>query len=265
MRPLPRTWRFLAAGVVLTAGLLAGCDLPGFGAPDPASKEGESIWSLWQGFFIAALGVGALVWGLLIFVLVRYRRRNDDIPSQSAYNIPLEVIYTVLPVIAVAVLFGFSVATEREVTGLDDEAAVTVDVIGFQWSWEFRYLDPDGGDDADVVVSVIGSPEDPPELVLPVDQAIHLRLISNDVAHSFWVPDFLSKRDLIPGIHNEIQVTPTEVGTYDGRCAEYCGLDHWRMSYSVRVVSQADYDDWLADAIDEADAPADSTAAEDGP
>ena len=265
MRPLPRTWRFLAAGVVLTAGLLAGCDLPGFGAPDPASKEGESIWSLWQGFFIAALGVGALVWGLLIFVLVRYRRRNDDIPSQSAYNVPLEVIYTVLPVIAVAVLFGFSVATEREVTGLDDEAAVTVDVIGFQWSWEFRYLDPDGGDDADVVVSVIGSPEDPPELVLPVDQAIHLRLISNDVAHSFWVPDFLSKRDLIPGIHNEIQVTPTEVGTYDGRCAEYCGLDHWRMSYSVRVVSQADYDDWLADAIDEADAPADSTAAEDGP
>jgi len=265
VRPLPRTWRFLAAGVVLTAGLLAGCDLPGFGAPDPASKEGESIWSLWQGFFIAALGVGALVWGLLIFVLVRYRRRNDDIPSQSAYNIPLEVIYTVLPVIAVAVLFGFSVATEREVTGLDDEAAVTVDVIGFQWSWEFRYLDPDGGDDADVVVSVIGSPEDPPELVLPVDQAIHLRLISNDVAHSFWVPDFLSKRDLIPGIHNEIQVTPTEVGTYDGRCAEYCGLDHWRMSYSVRVVSQADYDDWLADAIDEADAPADSTAAEDGP
>ena len=265
MRPLPRTWRFLAAGVVLTAGLLAGCDLPGFGAPDPASKEGESIWSLWQGFFIAALGVGALVWGLLIFVLVRYRRRNDDIPSQSAYNIPLEVIYTVLPVIAVAVLFGFSVATEREVTGLDDEAAVTVDVIGFQWSWEFRYLDPDGGDDADVVVSVIGSPEDPPELVLPVDQAIHLRLISNDVAHSFWVPDFLSKRDLIPGIRNEIQVTPTEVGTYDGRCAEYCGLDHWRMSYSVRVVSQADYDDWLADAIDEADAPADSTAAEDGP
>jgi len=261
VRPLPRTWRFLATGVVLTAGLLAGCDLPGFGAPDPASEEGESIWSLWQGFFVAALGVGALVWGLLIYVVVRYRRRNDDIPSQSAYNIPLEVVYTVLPVVAVAVLFGFSVATEREVTGLDDEAAVTVDVIGFQWSWEFRYLDD--GDSDDVTVTMTGTPEDPPELVLPVHQAIHLRLISDDVAHSFWVPDFLSKRDLIPGIRNEIQVTPTEVGTYDGRCAEYCGLDHWRMSYSVRVVSQADYDTWLADLVDATEAE-ESTPAEAG-
>lgn len=238
MRPLLRTWRLPAVGAALT--LLAGCDIPGFGAPDPASKEGESIFTLWRGFFIAATGVGLLVWGLLIYVLVRYRRRSDDVPHQGAYNIPLEILYTALPIVAVAVLFGFSVATERIVNALDDDPAVTVEVVGFQWSWEFRYKDED--------VTITGTPENPPELVLPVDEKTRLRLVSNDVAHSFWVPDFLSKRDLIPRVHNEIQVTPTEVGTFDGRCAEYCGLDHWRMNYTVRVVSQEDFDAWLDDA-----------------
>lgn len=238
MRPLPRTWRLPAVGAALVT--LSGCDLPGFGAPDPASEEGESIWTLWQGFFIAALVVGALVWGLLVFVLVRYRRRNDEVPNQRAYNIPLEIVYTVLPIVTVAVLFGFSVATQENVNHLDDDPAVTVDVIGFQWSWEFRY-EGEG-------VTITGTPEDPPEMVLPVDQRIHLRLVTTDVNHAFWVPDFLSKRDLIPEIRNKIQVTPTKLGTYDGRCAEFCGLDHWRMSYTVRVVSQADFDAWLADA-----------------
>lgn len=238
MRPLPRTWRLPAVGAALVA--LSGCDLPGFGAPDPASEEGQSIWNLWQGFFLAALAVGALVWGLLIYVLVRYRRRNDEVPNQRAYNIPLEIVYTAVPVVIVGVLFGFSVATQENVNHLDDDPATTVEVIGFQWSWEFRYQDEG--------VTITGTPEDPPELVLPVDQPVHLELVTKDVNHAFWVPDFLSKRDLIPRIRNEIQVTPTKLGTYDGRCAEFCGLDHWRMSYTVRVVSQADFDAWLADA-----------------
>src|SRR5688500_14130804 len=102
VRSLPRTRRLLTAGAVIAAALLlAGCELPGFGAPDPAAEEGESIWRLWQGFFIAALLVGALVWGLLIYVLVRFRRRrgSDDaeIPNQNAYNIPLEILYTAVP------------------------------------------------------------------------------------------------------------------------------------------------------------------------
>ena len=242
MRPSPRTGRLAAVGVALAGGgLLAGCDLPGFGSLDPASKEGESVFTLWQGFFLAALAVGALVWGLLIFVILRYRRRSgdgDEVPSQREYNIPLEIFYTAVPVVIVAVLFGFSVRAEDRVTTLADTPVVTVDVVGFQWSWEFHYVDEE--------VVIHGTPEDPPELVLPVDQPIHLRLISNDVAHSFWVPDFLSKRDLIPGVDNEIQVIPTKTGTYDGRCAEYCGLDHWKMSYSVKVVSQDDYETWLS-------------------
>jgi cytochrome c oxidase subunit 2 len=241
VRLLPRTWRRMAGCAGLA--LVAGC---GFGAPDPASEEGDRVFSLWQGFFLTALAVGALVWGLLIYVLVRYRRRRtegeteDTVPPQGAYNIPIEMIYTAAPIVIVAVLFGFSVATENRVTAVDDDdAAVNVDVIGFQWSWEFRYPDDD--------ITVTGEPGSQPELVLPVDRPAHLQLISTDVAHSFWVPDFLSKRDLIPGVDNEIQVTPTEVGTYVGRCAEFCGLDHWRMNYSVRVVPEDDYETWLTD------------------
>lgn len=242
VRPLPRRWRRVAGWVALAsaAGALAGCS---FGAPDPASEEGERILTLWQGFFLAAIGVAALVWGLLIFVLVRYRRRTGDddeeIPPQRAYHIPVEVLYTAVPIGIVAVLFAVSVVVQERVTEVDDDAeAVEVDVVGFQWSWEFRYRDED--------VTIIGEPGEPPEMVLPVDRPVHLRLVSNDVNHSFWVPDFLSKRDLIPGVDNEIQITPNEEGEYVGRCAEFCGLDHWRMNYSVRVVAEDEYEDWLA-------------------
>jgi cytochrome c oxidase subunit 2 len=256
----PPPWRLIVP-VAAFVGLTAGCSLPTFGAPDAASEEGESILSLWQGFFLAALFVGALVWGLLIFVLLRYRRRARDdeaeargeLPSQNAYNIPLEIFYTAAPVVAVAVLFGFSIATERDVNALSDGPAVEVEVVGFKWSWEFHYPDDD--------IVVAGEPGEPPELVLPIGRPAHLTLVSADVAHSFWVPDFLSKRDLIPGVDNEIEVTPTREGTYQGRCAEYCGLDHWQMYYSVRVVSEDDYQAWLADQSGSAEPATTTTTA----
>ena len=237
VRRPPGAWRLLAVAVATLAA--TGCDLPGFGAPDPKSEQGESIFSLWQGFFLVAIAVALLVWGLLIYSIVRYRRRGDEIPSQKAYNIPIEILYTVTPVVLVAVLFGFSVAAENDATALDPEPAAKVEVIGFQWSWQFQY--PDEG------VVVTGRPGVPPEMVVPLGEPVELRLISPDVNHSFWVPDFLSKRDLIPGIDNEITVTPTETGVYEGRCAEFCGLDHWRMNYTVRVVDPDEYEQWLDD------------------
>ena len=123
-------------------------------------------------------------------------------------------------------LFGFSVAAEGDVTDLEPDPVAHIDVIGFQWSWQFVYSDDD--------ITITGEPGEPPEMVLPVGQPVELRLISDDVNHAFWVPDFLSKRDLIPGVDNEISLTPTETGSYVGRCAEFCGLDHWRMNYTVR-------------------------------
>ncbi|HEX6419988.1 MAG TPA: cytochrome c oxidase subunit II [Acidimicrobiales bacterium] len=244
MRRLPAAWRPVAGAVALAAA--PGCSLPGFGAPEPKSTEGESIYSLWQGYFLASLAVAALVWGLIIFVVLRYRRRGDRIPDQNPYNVPIEVVYTVAPVLAVAVLFGFSVATETDVTDLDPDPVAHVEVVGFQWSWQFVY--PDEG------VTITGGPGEPPEMVLPVGEPSELTLVTQDVNHSFWVPDFLSKRDLIPGVDNAITVTPTETGSYIGRCAEFCGLDHWRMHFSVRVVPQDEYDRWLDEQAEGGDA-----------
>jgi cytochrome c oxidase subunit 2 len=264
VRPAPgprRLWRAAVGLAAAAAGGTAasGCSLPSFGAPDPASEEGESILSLWQGFFVVAAAVGLLVWGLLVYVLVRYRRRNDDVPRQGAYNVPVEILYTAAPVAVVIGLFGFSVATQLDVNDLDPEPAVVVEVVGFQWSWQFVY--PDEG------IAVTGQPGEPPEMVLPVGRTVRLELESTDVAHSFWVPEFLSKRDLIPGVENEIDVTPSRVGEYTGRCAEFCGLDHWRMYYAVRVVPADEYEEWLdarrADTRQQADAGA--TAGEAGP
>jgi cytochrome c oxidase subunit II len=239
VRRPPGAWRLAAAAVPVT--VAAGCSLPGFGAPEPKSEQGKTIFDLWQGFFVAAIVVGLIVYGLLIFVLLRYRRgrRGDEIPDQTAYHVPLEIIYTAIPILIVIVLFAVSWAAEDKVTAVAADPVAKVEVIGFRWSWQFHYPDED--------VTITGEPGRGPEMVVPVGRPVQLRLISNDVNHSFWVPDFLSKRDLIPGVRNVIDITPTETGEYVGRCAEFCGLDHWRMNFSVRVVDQDEYEAWLDD------------------
>ena len=226
---------------LLVAGaVVAGCgdDGPGFGLPDPASEEGEQIRDLWQLFFVAAIVVAVIVWGLIAYVLVRYRRRNDDVPRQNPYNIPLEVTYTVVPLLVVAGLFGVTQAVQDDVTDVDADAPVVVEVVGFQWQWHFSY--PDEG------IDIIGTPDAGlPELVLPVGETIRFDLVAEDVVHSFWVPDFFEKRDLIPGLTNSVEITPTRTGTFPGRCAEFCGLDHWRMGFTVRVVEPDEFDAWV--------------------
>lgn len=187
---------------------------------------------------VAALAVGGLVSFLIVYSLVRFRRRNDQLPGQSSYNIPIEVVYTVAPLLVVAVLFAFTMATERKVTATTDDPDLVVDVVGFQWQWQFLYPDHN--------VSVIGGPDAPATLMLPVGRTVRLRLRSPDVVHSFWVPRFLSKRDLIPGMDNEIDVDVDEAGTWIGRCAEFCGLDHYRMNFSVKAVPAQEFDQWVA-------------------
>ena len=239
--------RVLGAGGTLAGVLLVGgCSRV---RPDPVTDQGERFASLWPLFVGLGAAVVALIWVLTIWSVVRYRRRGDSVPSQRQYNRRLEVFYTVVPVLTVVILFGLSVSAEEEITAVKADPDVRVEVIGFQWQWQFRYPDDD--------VVVAGTSDQAATLVLPEGRTTQLRLVSEDVNHSFWVPRFLSKRDLIPGIRNEIDVTPTETGTWAGRCAEYCGLDHWRMYFEVQVVSADEYDRWVdaAAGADPTDVP----------
>ena len=212
-----------------------------FGLPDAVTTQGQDnmVW-LWRVFLIGAVAVTALIWILVIISVIRFRRRSDEIPSQKQYNIPLEIAYTIAPLVVVAILFGLTVYAQNGFTSLSAQPAVTVEVEGFQWQWQFRY--PDDG------VTVTGSEQANAALVLPVGESIRFHLVSDDVNHSFWVPQFLEKRDLIPGVNNEIDVTITEPGEWTGRCAEYCGLDHWQMKFDVIAVPREQYTAWINQA-----------------
>ncbi|MDQ6697086.1 MAG: cytochrome c oxidase subunit II [Actinomycetota bacterium] len=234
------TVRSRLGGLIVASLVLGGCALPRFGAPRPASRQAGHTLALWQGTVIAALVVGVIVWSLIIWSIVRYRRRSEDVPNQKPENIPIEILYSIIPILIVAGLFAFTLRTQHETTQVAKRPQLVVDVIGFQWQWQFRYRGEG--------ITVTGDSEGKrPQLVLPVGETVQLNLIAADVNHSFWVPRFLSKRDLIPGVRNRINVNVTELGTFVGRCAEFCGLDHWRMNFEVHAVSKAAYRTWLRD------------------
>ena len=235
IRPCP-------AGLALLVLAACGEDVPSFGTPEPVTRSGGQIRDLWQGIFVAAMVVGAIVLGLILYAAVKFRHRNDDIPWQRAGSHLAEAIYVGIPVGIVTVLFAVSTMTEHNVTDPVAHPDLTVRVTGFQWGWKFAY--PPGPGTPEVVV--IGAGEvDPPVLVLPAGRVTRLELRSTDVIHSFWVPQFMEKRDVLPGVENDIDVTPTRLGVFEGRCAEYCGLDHWRMNFRARVLPGEEFDEWL--------------------
>lgn len=229
--------RLRLTALLLLSTTLAGCGLVDHAGEEGASEQGRDIFTLWRGSMIAALVVGVLVWGLIAWAAIRYRRRSDEIPTQRQYIVPLEVIYTGIPVLIVAVLFAFAYNTQNRVNKASGDPDLVVEVDGFQWQWQFHYVDEG--------ITVTGSPDERPVMVLPVNQTIRFVLTSNDVIHSFYVPEFLYKRDVIPGVENEIDVDVVDVGRYTGRCAEFCGLDHAKMTFEVDAVTIDDFRDWV--------------------
>src|SRR3954454_17794079 len=166
--PLRPRARSLLAGLGILASTLAlsGCDLPSFGLPGATTEQGGRTQTLWQVLFVMAIGVGSLVWGLIIFSVVRYRRRRHEDPdaipeNQNPYNIPVEIIYTVVPILLVIGIFIGSNAVLRKNDQLSDHPAVTVDVVGYQWQWQFHY------EGRRVPVTGNGNVQDPPVMVLP--------------------------------------------------------------------------------------------------
>ncbi|HEX3467182.1 MAG TPA: cytochrome c oxidase subunit II [Candidatus Elarobacter sp.] len=207
--------------------------------PALSSAQSQGLAEDWKVFTYAALAVAVLVWALIAYAGLRFRRtaRNAEPRSQKENNVALEISWTVAPLILVIALFGFTYHIESDVEALAPNPDVQVAVDAFRWGWTFRYH---GGP------TVNGTADAPPEMVLPVGQTVAIALTSSDVAHAFWVPDMLFKRDAIPGRITSFDLTPTKVGTFLGRCGEFCGLQHAMMTFRVRVVSPADYRRWLA-------------------
>ncbi|WP_084635081.1 cytochrome c oxidase subunit II [Propionicicella superfundia] len=196
---------------------------------------------LWVGAWIASLAVGVFVWGLIGWVVVRYRARHTGgVPKQTRYNLPIELLYTLVPFLIIGVLFFFTVRAQDTVNRKVDQPDVTINVVGQKWSWTFNYME---ADDARVgaVVHEAGTIERTPDLYLPVGKTVRFNLQSADVIHSFWIPNFYYKLDVIPGHPNSFDVTPTEKGEYLGKCAEFCGTYHSAMLFNVKVVDEAQY------------------------
>lgn len=211
-----------------------------FGSPEPITVQGVRVLRLWRGASIAAVVIGLAVLALIFFCAFYYRKRNDDLPSQVHYNLPIEMIYTIVPGIIILVLFYFTAIDETYVNKLSKKPDLVVNIVGFQWSWQFNYADQD--------LSITGRPGVPPQMVIPTDRTIQFVLTSPDVIHDPWVPEFLFKRDDIPGRKNKFEVTVTKEGVYTGRCAEYCGVYHSRMLFSVKVVSPQAFDQFIRSA-----------------
>jgi cytochrome c oxidase subunit II len=242
----------IAAALILA---LTGCTPAelsrGFLPGEPGiTNHTDMITSFWTGSWIVLWGVGIVAWGLMFYAIIVYRRRKGDtgMPVQLRYNNPVETLFTVVPLILVVGFFAFTAKTMASIETPTPNPDVKIEVIGKQWSWDFNYVN------ANVYDSGIqsqfegqkGSEASLPVLYLPVNKTVQIDLTSRDVVHSFWVIDFLYKKDVFPGKTNHMYFTPQKIGTYKGKCAELCGEFHSMMLFNVKVVSQADYDAHMA-------------------
>jgi cytochrome c oxidase subunit 2 len=256
--------------------LLAGCSVQDaekhlrFGWPSGVTKQAERMRVLWSWSGVAALALGVIVWGLIFWCCIRYRKRNDDLPRQTKYNLVIEVVCVTIPFLVILVLFWRTVVVEDYVNKLSSKPDVLIQVDAFKWNWQFEYHDVNGkptvytgqtdqttGEtNSPLYLSTIGSDTEIPVLVIPNNESVQVIEQSDDVIHSFWVPEFLFKRDVIPygtpaqqkasGLSdNRFEFTPTSEGSFVGRCAELCGTYHSQMNFEVRVVDPQVFQNYL--------------------
>jgi len=246
----------LAGLAAVVALLTTGCSVEEvlrFGWPEGITPEAEAMRELWTYSAIAALVVGAVTWGAMFWAMAFHRKRkNDDgsLPRQTQYNLPIEIVFTIIPTIIVAVLFGYTVVVQNNVLDDQPDPDLRVGIEAFQWNWEFHY--PDSPDLTGRPISTLGTSDTIPILVLPTDRRIEFVQRSNDVIHSFFVPAFLFKRDVfpLPEFNDQDFVWQIErierEGAFVGRCAELCGTYHSMMNFEVRALNPERFDQWLA-------------------
>lgn len=257
-------WAALPLGIA-AAITLAACSpttangfLPGFDEEGgQATNRTSMIAGLWTTSWIVVLAVGVITWALMGFAAIAYRRRRGQsgLPVQLRYNMPIEMFFTITPIILVLGFFAFTARDQAILEDQYENPDVCITAIGKQWAWGFQYAGPDceQTDDAVWTMGVQAQTDEQgnvinevPELVLPVDKEVKIKLASRDVIHSFWIIDFPYKKDMIPERDNYWSFIPTKEGEFAGKCAELCGQYHSMMLFNVKVVSEAEYEDYLA-------------------
>ena len=240
MRPVGRHLRLIAAAVAPL--LLTAC------AQQPVTAQGEKIHTLYNIVLGIALVVGVGVVGMILLSAIRYRKRpgDDTLPPQTHGNTTFEIIWTAVPTVIVLALFAMSFVTIRAIDTPKDSYAAVVEVKGYQWSWTFDYGTNKAG--TKVLVKTQNN-RTPPQLVVPVGETVHIELRSDNVIHSFWVPETLFKRDVVPGKANGFDMTFNAPGIYKGQCAELCGTEHALMTFSVKAVGRTEFDKWFNEFV----------------
>jgi cytochrome c oxidase subunit 2 len=244
-RRVPLRFILFAVATLIIPVLLAACGAPADDNPqttvDPAGPAAEEIDGIYELIWWLAVAVFVLVEGALVYAIFRFRGKKghgNARPTPVHGNTRLEIIWTVIPavilvVIAVPTIQGIANLAEKQ-----EEDVMRLNVIGRQFSFSFEYAD---------IMTVEGEPLTVAnELHIPINTRVEITLISEDVIHSFWVPRLAGKTDLIPGRENHMWLEADEEGTYEGQCAEFCGLAHWNMRFTVVAETQEAFDGWVA-------------------
>ncbi len=242
MRRTPKALKsLLAIGTLSVATLVSESTSFASGGFSPdASSVNQNSHTLWIWAWIAAGVVGVFTLILILWPVFLHRKKSEEFPRQTQYNVPVEIAYTVIPFIIVAVLFFYTAKAESKITHIDKSPAQhSIEVNAIQWSWQFTY------DDAAAKPTVTGTPDAAPTLVLPLGEKVRFSLTSNDVVHGFWIPEFMIQMQTLPGVTNHLEFTANKLGEFPGRCNILCGRAHSQMLFKVKVVSPADYQAYI--------------------
>ena len=242
------SWRrkFLS-GILALLGLalLSSCSsesVPTFGFDRGVSSVNDHALPVWQIFWVLAVIVGIFTAGLIFWSIAFHRRKGNEMPKQTQYNVPTEIAYTLIPIVLVAILFAFTARAETAITKVSPASATNVHDItvnGIQWSWQFTYAE------AGPKATVTGTPENPPILYMPLNEPVRFTITATDVDHSFYIPAFMIQRMNIPGAPSQLEFTAKKLGEYPGRCAMHCGRNHSGMRFTVKVVSVSEYQSYI--------------------
>ena len=226
------------------------------------TQVSRDVFELHMLIFYICVAIGAVVFSVMFYSLFRYTKKRNPNPSTFHESTKLEVAWTIIPFL---VLIAMAVPASKTLTEIydDEEGEINIQVVGYQWKWEYKYLEDDINffsnlsTDQDEIYKLVPKGEnyllevDEP-LIIPVDTRVRFLITANDVIHSWWVPDFAIKQDAIPGFINTAWTRAEETGIYRGNCTELCGKNHGFMPVVVKVVEKDEYNDWVLSKKEEA-------------